>query len=163
LSIFPSASDDATTPGNAPTVVTVSVTGQICRSALHHDRQIRYNPVNQHGGRPASMFTWLGGTRAEAHVTTVVVMISEEFLRILRCPLSRQPLKLADKPLIARVNAAIEERRIVNRVGERVSRRCDGGLINEAVTLLYPIHDEIPCLLVDEAIALEQLEQRSET
>jgi uncharacterized protein YbaR (Trm112 family) len=90
-------------------------------------------------------------------------MIRDEFLRILRCPLSRQRLKLADGSLMARVNAAIEAGRIVNRIGQTVRRRCDGGLINQEGTLLYPIHDEIPCLLVDEAIVLEQLEPHGKT
>ena len=82
-------------------------------------------------------------------------MIDEEFLRILRCPVSRQPLKLVDDVVLARLNAAIGEGRVLNRLGQTVTQTLDGGLTNQAQTLLYPIHDEIPCLLADEAIELE--------
>ena len=81
-------------------------------------------------------------------------MISEDLLQILQCPSTRQPLKLADASLVARVNAAISEGRAVNRLGEAVRKTLDGGLVNQNQTLLYGIFDDIPCLLVDEAIEL---------
>jgi uncharacterized protein YbaR (Trm112 family) len=84
-------------------------------------------------------------------------MISENLLRIFRCPVSQQPLRLADDALLSRVNAAIQAGRVVNRLGETVTRPLAGGLVNEAGTLLYAIHDETPCLLADQAVELEQL------
>jgi uncharacterized protein YbaR (Trm112 family) len=55
---------------------------------------------------------------------------------------------------VARVNAAIEQGSAVNRVGTVVTRRLDGGLVNEQGNVLYPIRNDIPCLLADEAIVL---------
>ena len=83
-------------------------------------------------------------------------MIGDDFLRILRCPLTHQPLTLAGADLLERVNAAVDAGGIVNRLGETVTRRLDGGLVNQQGTLLYAIHDDIPCLLTDEAIDLGQ-------
>ena len=57
-----------------------------------------------------------------------------------------------------RINAAIGEGRVLNRLGRTVTQTLDGGLINQTRTWLYPIHDEIPCLLADEAIELEPFE-----
>jgi len=83
-------------------------------------------------------------------------MISDDFLRILRCPATQQPLKIADEGLVARANARIAAAEAVNRLGETIQRTLDGGLVNESETLLYAIYDEIPCLLVDEAMELDR-------
>lgn len=85
-------------------------------------------------------------------------MISDDFLRLLRCPLSHQPLTPAGAELLEQVNRAVREGRLVNRAGEPVTRPLDSGLVNAAGTLLYAIHDDIPCLLADEAIDLGQAE-----
>lgn len=83
-------------------------------------------------------------------------MISEDLLSILRCPVTHQPLHAADSSLLARLNAKIEAGQVVNRLGEAISQPLDGGLVNQAGTLLYAVRDDIPCLLTDEAIDLEQ-------
>jgi uncharacterized protein YbaR (Trm112 family) len=44
-----------------------------------------------------------------------------------------------------------------NNIGRIVSVVPTQGLVNESGTWLYPIHDEIPCLLADEAIQLTEL------
>lgn len=85
-------------------------------------------------------------------------MISDEFLALLRCPLTLSTLAIADETLVAGINARISARQLVNRGGEAIDRALDGGLVDQDGTVLYPVHDDIPCLLVDEAIPLEQLE-----
>ena len=84
-------------------------------------------------------------------------MISSEFLALLRCPLTLESLVIADSTLVGRLNAGIEAGTLLNRAGEAIDRALDSGLVNQGRTLAYPIRDEIPCLLVDEAIPLEQL------
>ena len=85
-------------------------------------------------------------------------MISDDFLRLLRCPATMQPLRHADAEFVERINGHIAAGEAVNRLGEKLQRTLDGGLINQSGTLLYPIYDEIPCLLADEAIEVAGME-----
>ena len=84
-------------------------------------------------------------------------MIRKEFLELLRCPLNLGSLANAEPALLDRLNVRIAAGTLVNRGGETVLAPLEGGLVDEATTLLYPVQNEIPCLLVDEAISLDQL------
>jgi uncharacterized protein YbaR (Trm112 family) len=84
-------------------------------------------------------------------------MIDKELLAILVCPENRTPLDLADDRLMAKLNQAILAGEVRNRVGRAVEKPLQGGLIRQDKTLLYPITDAIPVLLVEEAISLEQI------
>lgn len=84
-------------------------------------------------------------------------MISSEFLAMIRCPENRSVLALADSALIKQLNVAIRGGRIINRCGQVVAEPLDGGLVREDNTILYPIVREIPVLLIDEGIPLEQI------
>ncbi|MHC4398622.1 MAG: Trm112 family protein [Planctomycetota bacterium] len=84
-------------------------------------------------------------------------MIDKELLDVLICPESKTPLKLADDALVARLNEAIEAGRLTNRIGEPICEPIDGGLVREDGTLLYPIVDGVPSLLVDGAILVEEI------
>jgi len=81
-------------------------------------------------------------------------MIDPKFLEILCCPESRQPLVPADADLLKRVNDQIDTGRLLNRGGQPVTRRCEGGLVRGDRQYLYPICQGIPVLLADEAISL---------
>jgi uncharacterized protein YbaR (Trm112 family) len=85
-------------------------------------------------------------------------MLSRDFLAMVRCPENRTPLALADEALIARINRAIAAGRLKNRVGQTLGRSLDGGLVREDHAVLYPIIDQIPILLFDEGIFLNQLD-----
>jgi uncharacterized protein YbaR (Trm112 family) len=80
-----------------------------------------------------------------------------QILAILRCPVDHSPLSEADAALVARLNAAIRAKRLRNQVGHVVEYSIEGGLIRARGDLLYPIVDQIPVLLHDEAIPLDQL------
>ncbi len=84
-------------------------------------------------------------------------MISEDFLKMVRCPLCHSPLALADEKLLARLRQEVAANRVKNRIGQLIERPLDGGLVNGDGTLLFPIFDNIPCLIPDEAIPLDQL------
>lgn len=84
-------------------------------------------------------------------------MLSQELLDILVCPENRTPLHAADETLMARLNAAIDAGSVKNRAGETVADRADAGLIREDGAYLYPVRDDIPVMLKDESIPLDQL------
>lgn len=84
-------------------------------------------------------------------------MVHEELLKILVCPENKTPVALADDALVARANAAIEAGTLKNRAGEAVQSKIDGGLVRADRAYLYPIRDDIPIMLIDEAIPLDQL------
>ncbi len=81
-------------------------------------------------------------------------MIDEELLQILACPETKEPVRLAGQDLVERVNRAIAAGNLKNQGGETVSEAIDGGLVREDGARLYPIRDEIPIMLIEEAIPL---------
>lgn len=83
--------------------------------------------------------------------------IDQKVLEVLLCPATRRPLRLADADLVARVNRAIAARSLRNAAGELLTSPLDGGLLRDDGAVLYPILDDIPCLLADEGIPLTQL------
>lgn len=84
--------------------------------------------------------------------------IDQELLDILVCPESREKLTLASDDVVDRVNARVTKGTLRNRAGQPVKTPVDGGLVRPDGKFLYPIQDEIPNLLIDEAIPLTQLE-----
>jgi uncharacterized protein YbaR (Trm112 family) len=84
-------------------------------------------------------------------------MLRSDVLAILRCPEDRSELTAASEAIVNQVNAAIREGRLVNRARKRVERVIDAGLIRADGAWLYPIIDQIPILLRDDAISLDQL------
>jgi uncharacterized protein YbaR (Trm112 family) len=84
-------------------------------------------------------------------------MVDPELLKILVCPENKTPVTLVDDAVIAQVNAAIEKGSLKNRGGEPVSEKIDAGLLREDKVYLYPIRDDIPIMLIDEAIPMEHL------
>jgi len=83
--------------------------------------------------------------------------ISQELLDILACPETKQPLGLASDDMIQSLNELIGQGRIHNRAGQPVTEVIDSGLIREDKQYLYPIRDDIPIMLIDEAISLEHI------
>ena len=82
-------------------------------------------------------------------------MIDQKFIQMLRCPVSGEPLEIADQSVVDRVNDAIERGVAFDRIDQQVEQQIDGGLC--CGTWLYPIRDSIPTLVADEAIAIGAL------
>lgn len=84
-------------------------------------------------------------------------MVNPELLEILVCPETRQALKLADEGTLERVNRAVEAGTLKSQSGGRVKDRIEEGLVREDGKVLYPVKEDIPVMLLDEAIRLETL------
>ncbi len=82
-------------------------------------------------------------------------MVDPELLQILVCPETRQPVRPADADVLTRLNSAIEAGSVVNQGGQEVREPIEEGLVREDGKVLYPVREEIPIMLIDEAIALD--------
>jgi uncharacterized protein YbaR (Trm112 family) len=81
-------------------------------------------------------------------------MLAPELLEILCCPETRQELRIADASLVEKLNQRIASGDLKNRSGQPIAEKLDGGLVRTDEKFLYPIRQEIPLMLVDEAIPL---------
>ena len=81
-------------------------------------------------------------------------MIDPELLKIMCCPETHQPIELAETTLVNDLNAKITAGQLKNRSGQPIKERIDAGLIRSDKKFLYPIRQDIPIMLIDEAIPL---------
>jgi len=81
--------------------------------------------------------------------------LDKELLELLVCPETREKLTLASTSLVEKLNEGIAARRVRNRAGEPVKHPLDGALIRPDGKCVYPVQDDIPNLLIDEAILLD--------
>lgn len=84
--------------------------------------------------------------------------IDKELLAILCCPETKQSVSLAEDSLIHALNAAVARGELKNLGTRPVSDKLDGGLIRADRKILYPIRDNIPVMLIEEGIPLEQIQ-----
>lgn len=85
-------------------------------------------------------------------------MISEDLLKVIACPETKQDLVVAEDEIVQKINNLIESGELLNRSKQKVTEKIEGGLIQkEDKKYLYPIRDEIPILLIDESISLENI------
>lgn len=82
-------------------------------------------------------------------------MIDPKLIELLRCPQDGSPVTLAPPLLIDGMNRKVRSGTLQNVCGAVVSRPLDGGLVRSAGDLIYPIFDDIPVMLRDEAIAVD--------
>jgi uncharacterized protein YbaR (Trm112 family) len=80
--------------------------------------------------------------------------IDPELLALLACPESRQPLSEASADVLQRVNAAITGGGFKNVGGANVGHPLEAGLVRKDGTIVYPVRDGIPVLLVEEGLAV---------
>jgi len=81
-------------------------------------------------------------------------MVHPELLEILACPEDKTPVRLATAEELEALNARIGRGEVRNRGGQSVTDPVEEGLIREDGRYLYRVDDDIPIMLVDEAIPL---------
>ena len=81
-------------------------------------------------------------------------MIDSELLKLMCCPETHQEVCPAEPALVARLNQQIAAGTLKHRGGKRVAEKLDGGLIRADGQFLSPVRQDIPVMLVDEAIPL---------
>jgi uncharacterized protein YbaR (Trm112 family) len=86
-----------------------------------------------------------------------LVQVDKDLLAILCCPETKLDVSLADETLISKINDAVSRGVLKNRAQKPVTELLDGGLIRSDRKVLYPIREDIPVMLIEEGIPLEQL------
>jgi len=85
------------------------------------------------------------------------VNLDKDLLAILCCPETKQTVQLAEETLIGKLNEAVKQGRLKNKAQKPVTESLDGGLIRADRRILYPIREDIPVMLIEEGIPLDQV------
>ncbi|MDP6443291.1 MAG: hypothetical protein QGG36_21330 [Pirellulaceae bacterium] len=78
--------------------------------------------------------------------------VDDHLLKLLRCPLDGGPLAAASQELVDWVNSKIDAGQLSNRIGETLDEPLAEGLVSDR--WFYPVRDDIPTLIADQAIEL---------
>jgi len=80
--------------------------------------------------------------------------VDQSFLSLLRCPRTGGEIRLAGAEELAAYNEALGEGKLSNAAGKKLEQAMEGALVSECGRWLYPVHEGIPVLLVEEAVPL---------
>jgi len=80
-------------------------------------------------------------------------VIAPELLEVLCCPADRSAVRLASPAELEMLNARIAGG-VRNNGGAAVSDKIEAAIIRVDGTFAYPVREEIPVMLIDEAIPL---------
>jgi uncharacterized protein YbaR (Trm112 family) len=86
-------------------------------------------------------------------------MIDKELLEILCCPETKQDIEYVEGAVIEKINQKIKAGGLKNRGGEVVKEAMDAGLLRQDRKFIYPIRQDIPIMLIDEAIPFEEFDK----
>jgi len=81
-------------------------------------------------------------------------MVDKELLSILACPQSQQPLTHASQEVLDRLNAAISKGTLTNSKGSVVTEPLLEALVTKDGSILYPVREDIPVMLIDQSISI---------
>lgn len=77
-------------------------------------------------------------------------------LALLVCPETRDPVAPASAELLGRLRAAVEKGTLTNRGGQKIAH-LDGALVRQDQRVAYPVRDDIPVMLVDEQLFIDDV------
>jgi uncharacterized protein YbaR (Trm112 family) len=83
--------------------------------------------------------------------------MNQDLLDLLVCPEDHSQLRFADLSVVAKLNAAIAAGKLKNRAGGVLTDQIEAALVRLDGKLAYPVIGDIPHMLIDEAIPLNQL------
>jgi len=86
--------------------------------------------------------------------------MNEKILKLICCPSSKKQLKILDEESLTNLNHAISAGLIKNNQGKILKDEIEQALITEDYELAYIVRDDIPVLLENESIKMNQLENR---
>jgi len=84
-------------------------------------------------------------------------ILDPQLLSILCCPETKQDVTLLDPGRLEQLNEKVMSGELKNKGGTVVKDKLDGGLLRADQTVVYPIRDTIPIMLIDEGILVEGL------
>ena len=84
--------------------------------------------------------------------------ISKDLRDILCCPETKEDVHLISGEKVDIINKAITAGVVKIRGGEVETHSIDSGLLRADGKYLYPIRDDIPIMLIDEAIDMSTIE-----
>jgi len=84
--------------------------------------------------------------------------INPDLLAILCCPETKQKVTVADDAVIIALNTSVTRGGLKNKGNRPVTEPFEAGLVREDGTLLYPVRDNIPVMLIEEGIPLTQIQ-----
>src|SRR5215813_13666448 len=85
------------------------------------------------------------------------VNIDKDLIAILFCHETNQAVHPADEAVIGKLNEAVKQGKLKNKAQMGVTESLDGGLIRADRKIVYPIREDIPVMLIEEGIPLEQI------
>ncbi len=83
-------------------------------------------------------------------------VISDDLLAILCCPETKQEIRLLEPSVVEQLNQRITKGELTTKGGQPVSEPIDGGLLRKDETVVYPIRDQIPIMLIEEGILVKK-------
>lgn len=81
--------------------------------------------------------------------------LDPQLLAILCCPETKQEVSLLDQAGINKLNQKIDAGELQNVGGSAVKEKLEAGLLRADNTIVYPIRDAIPIMLIDEGIGVK--------
>ena len=82
--------------------------------------------------------------------------IAADLLAILCCPETKQELSLLAPDIVDRLNQRIAKGELTTKGGQPVKESIDGGLLRKDGTMVYPVRDQIPIMLIEEGVLIAQ-------
>lgn len=91
-------------------------------------------------------------------MTSISTHIDDTLLGLLRCPRTGSQLRPATNEEVNAANGRIAAGQLRDASGEIVAEPLEGALVTLCGAWLYPIRDQIPTMIPEEAIAADPLQ-----